>query len=472
MNNESPTLASRRKLILHIGSDKAGSTALQIHLAANRELLETHGVYVPRICGADVTGHHGVFLQDFSEDNINKLVEEIDERPEDDIILMSWEGIHVLEENFLKQFRAIFDTCTFQIIFYVREQAEVIQTGYLQEIKGQERSAQSIFDAIDYTPQTRDYYHTIKKFEAIFDGCSSDVILYDRSQFPQKNIIYDFFPRIAVDIGLNTITTYQSEINSSLSLKEVHALAGMENLKPELNAAENRGLKSRVIDLLLSGEALQTHGTPSFFLTRDQVDHCRNYFRESNKRLIDEYCVNDILIQEQRPVWRNELDPSPADAHELEYTPEALEQILDLAACPYMDRDSRTTYKIPLNALLSSNWQPSEQPDRWECGSKAAITGALRLQSLTPMTRYLRFFFRGNYINDAEHNTSVYINGNCVGDFDLRACSFQYLLEKVGFPYTVTLELVHRRGPDSQQAVPATSDTTAYRLINFVCTYA
>lgn len=45
------------ELYLHIGSNKAGSTALQLFCAANRELLAAHGIHYPR-AGANPKGAH------------------------------------------------------------------------------------------------------------------------------------------------------------------------------------------------------------------------------------------------------------------------------------------------------------------------------------------------------------------------------------------------------------------------------
>ena len=49
------------KLWLHIGTDKAGSTALQTHLASNRDWLQRQGVYLPLTGLGPDNGHAALF---------------------------------------------------------------------------------------------------------------------------------------------------------------------------------------------------------------------------------------------------------------------------------------------------------------------------------------------------------------------------------------------------------------------------
>lgn len=50
-----------RTCYLHIGTHKTGTTSLQALLAANRELLASTGIYVPRVgCPSPVSGHHNI----------------------------------------------------------------------------------------------------------------------------------------------------------------------------------------------------------------------------------------------------------------------------------------------------------------------------------------------------------------------------------------------------------------------------
>ena len=52
------------KLIIHIGSDKCGSTAIQTSLALNRELLLKESIYVPVAGFGRASGHAGCFEWD------------------------------------------------------------------------------------------------------------------------------------------------------------------------------------------------------------------------------------------------------------------------------------------------------------------------------------------------------------------------------------------------------------------------
>ena len=111
MDSTSSSPGQRRKFFLHIGSDKAGSTALQLHLVANMHLLAEHRIFVPKYGSARVIGHHGLLFGELTDEKLDEVSREIEQLPAEDSILMSWEGIHFLNAATLNRFRKKFADC-------------------------------------------------------------------------------------------------------------------------------------------------------------------------------------------------------------------------------------------------------------------------------------------------------------------------------------------------------------------------
>ena len=470
MTTERSSVKKPRKVFLHIGSDKAGSTALQLHLAANRDFLSDRGVHVPAIGGAAVNGHHGVFFQNMTPENIDKLLTDIDCTADDKSILLSWEGIHVLNEETLATFASLFVGCEFHIIYYIREQADLIQTGFLQQVKLRSKRANDIFCEPDYNPENRNYYTAIKKFEQCFPGARLDVVLYDRSSFPRKNIVYDFFDRIVDNIDYDDITIYDSEINSSLHLEEVLVLAQLENMCPDLLDDTGAAKRARLIDLLLAGDTFKGARNTSYFMSREQVDAIRRYYDESNQLLVNEYHVPEKFIDKKKDAWRDDDQPLSLDAIKSRYPESELNTILAMADVVYMDNSARDRFDIGLSDILQDGWTPCNDGKHWHSNGNSRILGSVKLASITPLYKYLRFFFRGGYPPGVAPVSSVFINSEHVGDFDLRGFAFQYPLEKLKFPYAITIDIVHK---DAGASTPVNGEQTPfYRLNRFSCTFA
>jgi hypothetical protein len=454
-----------RKIFLHIGSDKAGSTALQTHLAANRQLLLRHGVYLPRIGKAGALGHHGLFFLNFTPANAQELVEEIDAQPADASVLMSWEGIHVLDEAVLSRFASLFPDCQFHIIYYVREQADLIQTGFLQQIKTQERRGAELFKKIDISPINRDFYRNVKKFERCFPGCELDVVLYDRAGFPRKNIVYHFFSILDGDLNPDDIAIFDSEINPSLGVDEVRILADIEEQYREINTAGNAGKRSRLVELLLAARGARDAQRSAYFLSETQVQACRKQFRRSNKALIAEYGVSEKLIQASKPVWNGEQQQSTRGRS---ITPQEQTELLALADFSYMNLAFSKRYNVPLSALLDEGWTLDEPSGQWLSGPRCSLRGAISLECYTPPKRFLRFALAGEYVAGVEACSTVSVNGKTIGDFDLTASAFQYPLEHLEYPYIIELDIQHKAAEDESGS--AATPLAYYQLQRFQCT--
>ena len=133
-----------RKCLIHVGTHKTGTSAIQSFLSNNNEILERFGYHYPRIgdCGA----HHNIAFSLFDTnrvsvygtDTIEKLLQHIN-RTTDDIILSSEEFIHAIHYNsvnfeaFIKLLTPYFSTI--ELAVYLREQSSYLLSNYCERLK-------------------------------------------------------------------------------------------------------------------------------------------------------------------------------------------------------------------------------------------------------------------------------------------------------------------------------------------------
>lgn len=465
-----PVYSQKRTIYLHIGSDKAGSTALQLHLVANLEQLEANDIYMVEHGNARILGHHGAFFSSLSEESFADLIDELDGVPFDKAILMSWEGIHFIGENALKQFGKRFPNCEFKVIFYVREQADVIQSGLLQRIKGCELPASVLYDPPDYKLVERDYYKTVKKFERALPNSDVDVQLYDRAAFPEGNIFYDFFNRLVPGIEFENLTVFDRLINSSLTVEQVQLLALLEKYG-DLELLEQR--RAKAIDLLLAGFASDLGVNSSYFYTEDAVNACRQYFRHANQKLISEYGVSDRLVTKEKAVWAETAVVEPID-QEKEMMLENGQQLLFDSALPFLDNGARKRDGASLFDLLSSEgWLLYDEKEVWTSAQRSVIRGRLRFQSVTPLVTGIRLSLVGAYAPGVEESTNIRINGKDFGCRNLSLETLEIPVDEFQSPYELEIELCHDEdagiAPADFDDILRTKTRVNYRLRVFSC---
>ena len=196
------------KLLLHIGTDKAGSTAIQSHLAVNRDWLARQGVYVPE-SGLGANNGHAALFQSGKSADWERLAAEIDASiaAGANQVLLSWEGLNFWSRAEIEALRAQLPGLPVTVVVYVREQAEIVQSGFLQEIKRLANTCPiSTFQSRTLVlrlrqqrkaryPASRDYFRLARRWEKSMNA-EICVRVFDRDQLVGEDVVTDFLNAI------------------------------------------------------------------------------------------------------------------------------------------------------------------------------------------------------------------------------------------------------------------------------------
>lgn len=293
------------RAFIHIGCDKAGSSSLQYFLGRNRDALHAQGVHLIEAGYQRAGGHPGLFRA-YDPQLWAAAWREIEERRGScDRVLFTWEGVHALSEADLRRVHDCLRGLDCRFIYYMREQAELIQSGLLQRLKADALTGCDLLDTTDHsrhlTPPGRRYGAVIDRFETVFGAGCMDVRVFERGRLRHGDLKGDFLDAIGapmVDAAYPDGFQPYPNVNESLSVETGAAVQMLDHLA--LGAADRRGLRGAALAV-----ARETDGS-KYFLTRPQVEQIRRFYAEDNKAVALRFFGREALFEE-RPAWRDGL---------------------------------------------------------------------------------------------------------------------------------------------------------------------
>ena len=211
-----------KRLFIHIGTHKTGTSVIQKFLFQNRDALKEKGFLYP------YPGHkpsHHAMASEFrplkrtrnKEKELKTLsyIKEIRTHNLDTSILSS-EGL-VLRGTDVKKLRDIIPSnLDVKIVIYLRRQDERLESGYNQIVKGPRRYSKKFFESssIPFQKYFLDYYKILSPWRDIFGKENIIVRVYEKEQLP-LGIIVDFCSVIGLELD-HTLKISEERINPSL----------------------------------------------------------------------------------------------------------------------------------------------------------------------------------------------------------------------------------------------------------------
>ena len=286
------------KIFLHIGWYKTGSTAIQKFLDANRDtLLSQYRILYPKT-GCVMNAHHSIAwsLQDPSkrpkwadevgfnmqpESLFAKIFEEAKDSGAEAIILSS-EQFTGTDKFSIEQLADFLAGYKVELIVYVRRQDKYTESFYNQYVKDHLARYGGGFDAFSKNDGGLNYYAYLLNWEKRFPGLTVNMRIYDRRQFPNKNVIYDFLDAISVPHSAS-FTFQAGDTNPSLSSTSIRALA---EINSKLHASNYK--YQSIIKYLRAVDNKDDDHSQNLFSSAKRLAYLKQ-FEESNTFLFKKY---------------------------------------------------------------------------------------------------------------------------------------------------------------------------------------
>lgn len=425
--------------------DKCGSTAIQAHFKLYRDWLLEHGIYYPL---AGLGFGHSLLFEDLQGIYWNELVEEISSNAQGaDCVFLSWEGVGFYRPEQISQLQDLLREYEVELLFYIRDQVDLVQSGYLQRLK----KARQIYKLSDFagnarllTPPQRNFSETIGRFEAVFGAQAISLRLFDPSLFPDGNIVFDVLLALGLDSDARFITAANRQ-NTSLDVASALLLNIFDTVSDD---SKGRAL---LVDELIW--YVNKHGGNGMqFLDADSREHITEHYKYSNAAIKKRYNID-----------------SPYDGL---FAPRATEvkhqegqDILERLA--YQLRvslwDGKVLEGTELEVLAGGlrGWSKSEPSGMWSVGDVSKLSFRLPSPRGYAPSRKFQLDFRGNYFADNRF-TEIWNKEELRGTYDLRNMSLEVPLEWLEDQRELHLTLRHA----APQAPVGSPDTRvlAYQL--------
>jgi hypothetical protein len=300
------------RLVCHIGTYKTGSTAIQAFMRSNREALYSNGVAYPLFNGDPQ--NHTFLIQSLKrgdasgyDDCLAKLQYCIDHYDPHTVVLSSehfWPLSPAHVDELFGRLIGMFSEVS--IIIYLRHQRDLWVSLYAQQSKELAVSSRGAkWGTTDYLARDIVYHaifysRVLDPYRGLFGANSLNARIYERSRFPDQDVVKDFC--VLCDLDVAAYPPYQKQLNDSLAWKSVEVSKALADLFGEGQRTKEAALifRNGCTKMRQSGFHDWFGKAPCYLLPNEQ------------KELIDFYSADNIILS-SRYLNGEELPLSPME---------------------------------------------------------------------------------------------------------------------------------------------------------------
>jgi hypothetical protein len=385
------------KLFIHIGFHKTGSSAIQVHLGLNDAVLRRLGILVPRAGWSAGNGHNGFIGRD-TDELLAEISQEMDEFSASGgrTAVLSFESFTLFDVETIEKLSRYFAKHEVVLVAYLREQSELIQSAFLERVKGGGRHKSLADFGLDKPlsfPQYLDIHSVIKKWQ---EGFSHELTvitkIYDTADLVDNDAAADFLTLLGVD-DLSGFEFLRKQQNASLDVPSVALLNLLDALFSEF---PSRGL---LVDALLVNIAENGMG-PRYFLHDTQVDAVREHYATSNQRVLEQYRPVNCAEPDRAQLFSFRPVAGGAPAESSTELLARVTQIVNHFKGVFLWRGKALKAHAlkRISAGDEQGWYPPTFKGAWSKGGSSTITFHLPVSQLNAGGGLIDLAFKGHYV--------------------------------------------------------------------------
>ena len=223
---------ARPKLVLHLGANKTGSSAIQTSLALNVIALRDRGFIVPNAnfeVADKIDGHHvwvmGRLLQNPVEgrETLRNALAKLAGRSSETTVILSAENLAAHPEA-PAMFRGIEDICDTRVILYVRRQDDYLLSSWQQW----NSKVNNDFWAwlITNVGTVGDWRSYLQNWERVFPQAAITVRVFERPRLARNDVVADFYSWLGLSEASEAFEQPPKDVNPSFNDAIVDLVSG------------------------------------------------------------------------------------------------------------------------------------------------------------------------------------------------------------------------------------------------------
>lgn len=317
------------KCILHIGTEKTGTTLIQKWIYSNEENLSRQGVALTKTAGHPNNRMLAAMFQRNLDDYL-RMIGVTDEagrkasfetfranfRDEVEALSKDHHTVVLTSEHMqsrLKTHEEVAELATFigefftdaEVVCYFREQSQFRRSLYSTALKSGKAISFQKFHADPFKYRHYyDYEFIMDKWVTAFGAGSVSPVMFDRNKMRHGDIRKDFIERTMPDVDLGGLLYDVSSENESLSALQSVAVRLINERHPKFIKNQANSLRNRMVRSVI-GAAHLKRGSVS----DGRSEEIFNGFAESNRRFFGKYFNADENLFEPPPRDRSEESP-------------------------------------------------------------------------------------------------------------------------------------------------------------------
>jgi hypothetical protein len=272
-----------KKIYIHIGTHKTGTSAIQDFLLLNRKTLARRGVLYPQKSRRDyVDSQEGEYIVPEKKYRNYAALVHLCRRKDKNVILSSETFSLITNVSAMK---AALGDANAVIICYLRRQDNVLQSLYNQSVKG----GGYYKDIGDFVfPHPLDYFELLGRWAAVFGKENIVVRPYEKQQFKDNDLISDFLSIVGLELTVD-FARLAKNANPRLPLEALEYMRLLNSLLRDKKMS--KAIKKRLIPYCL--ERFKDSTASLYFeqslFTPAQKRAILERYAPSNQRVAREY---------------------------------------------------------------------------------------------------------------------------------------------------------------------------------------
>ncbi len=282
----------RKRVILHIGWEKTGTTAIQNFCGRNTKWLHRHDIDYPSV---NDTSQHVFIHTELATKNpqrIRTLIDRVrtivDESPCPTVIF-SHETLHLDDATVIREMLAPYDT---RIIAYVRNPADAAISHFATLIRYGALPAHNLPRAVRFYAKTLipcfDYYWALESFAANFGRENLTVRHYHPDELIGNQSVSDFLAMIGLT-DTDGSSWPQTRANPSIDADQLRLVARVTRACPGLTPPQRKELARTLFDKIIAQLGVSSDRSVQRFVSPTLRQKIIDHYEPNLRPLYDRY---------------------------------------------------------------------------------------------------------------------------------------------------------------------------------------